>query len=269
LANRATNQKHRFFMLDTLLKWEGELSNGRVRGLLDIQKVQVSRLLSEYRDAYPNRVIWDPAKKRYLAQASRERFGGTADDYLYILAEKGDESVWIERLETNISSVRPEVLIALRRATEKGAAVRIDYTSMAQPEGQERDIFPHHIVQAGRRWHVRAWCCTRLEYRDFVLGRIRKITPADIEEKPSAKDVSWEARVDVRLVPHNNLSASQARVIRDELFEGSVARRIRTRGCLVPYVVQEVRASTSPDQIPPDYQIEVANLDEIRKYLFT
>lgn len=268
MANRANIQKRRFQLLDTLLKWEGELSNGRIRDLLGVQVVQVSRLLSEYRDAHPSRVMWEPSRKRYLRQSSRERYGGTVDDYLRLLDEEGAQAGWIERLDTNISSVTPSVLIAMRQAIEAGLPVRILYTSMTHPAGVERDIFPQHIVHAGRRWHVRAWCCTRQGYRDFVLGRIRKIGKSPILVKPEVSDEAWEATVDVRLVPHRELSAAQAKVIRDELFEGTMARRIRTRGCLVPYVVQDIRASAAPDQGPPDYQIEVSNLDEIGKYLF-
>lgn len=268
MANRTNTQKHRFQLLDTLLKWEGELSNGRIRGLLGVQVVQGSRLLAEYRDAHPARMVWEQSRRRYVRQPSRERYGGTADDYLRLLDEEKGAPGWIERLDTEMSSVTPAVLIAMRQAIGACSPVRILYASMTHPAGEERDIFPRHIVKAGRRWHVRAWCCTRQEYRDFVLGRIRKIGKAAVHAKPAVADVAWEATVDVRLVPHRELSAAQAKVIRDELFEGTMARRIRTRGCLVPYVIQDLRASVSADQRPPDYQIEVSNLDEIAKYQF-
>jgi hypothetical protein len=268
LANRSNIQKRRFQLLDTLLKWEGELSNGRIRDLLGLQIVQVSRLLSEYRDAHPGRMAWEPSRKRYLRQPSRDRYGGTVDDYLRLLDEEGNQSTWIERLDTSVSSVTPDVLIAMRQAIEAGHPIRILYASMTHPAGVERDIFPQHIVQAGRRWHIRAWCCTRQEYRDFVLGRIRRIGKPSVLAMPEVADDAWETEVDVRLVPHRKLSAAQAKVIQDELFEGTMARRFRTRGCLVPYVVQDLRASVSLDQVPPDYQVEVSNLDEIGKYLF-
>lgn len=268
LANRANIQKRRFQILDTLLKWEGELSNGRVRELLGIQIVSASRLLADYRETYSDRLSWDSSRKRYLLRATRERFGGSADDYLRLLVEEGGEPEWIERLDTSISFVQPRVFSRIHQAIESDSPVRIDYASMTHPEGQARDIFPFHIVEAGRRWHVRAWCCTRREYRDFVLGRIRSVKESPGATGPDVPDAAWERRVDVRLVPHSALSPAQAQVIRDELFDGTTARRIRTRACLVPYLVQEVRASVSSEQKPPDYQIEVANLEEIRSLLF-
>lgn len=268
MANRANIQKRRFQILDTLLRWEGELSNARVREFLDIQIVSASRLLAEYREVNPDRLTWDSSKKRYLLRPTRERFGGSADDYLRLLIEENGEPEWVERLETSISAVHPHVLSSIHHAIKNRAPVRIDYASMTHPEGQTRDIFPFHVVQAGRRWHVRAWCCMRGEYRDFVLGRIRSIKEAGNAAPPDTSDAAWDTRVDVRLVPHSALSPAQTRVIRDELFDGTTARRIHTRGCLVPYVIQEVRASVSADQMPPDYQIEVANLGEIRSFLF-
>lgn len=268
LANRATSHKRRFKMLDTLLKWEGELSNARVRDVFDIQTVRASRLLAAYRDAYPDRVRWDMTQKRYMRVPTRERYGDSADDYLDLLFEKENALGWIERLDTRISTVKADVMIALRRAIATAAAITINYASMAHPEGSVRTIFPRVIVQAGRRWHVRAWCSDKQEYRDFVLGRIRRIEALQPAEAPSVPDKAWDTIVDIRLRPHRLLTEAQARVVRDELFEGAVARRVRTRACLVAYVIQDVRASVSEKEMPPEFQIEVANLNAVRKYLF-
>lgn len=268
MANRATLQKRRLKILDTLLKWEGELSNARVRELIDIQTVQASRLLSEYRDAHQERLTWDVSTKRYRRVATREHYGGSADDYLHLLFDEEDVPEWLVRIDTQISTVRPEVLATLRKSIEGETPVRIVYVSMTHPKGTERIIFPRGIVEAGRRWHVRAWCCLRHDYRDFVLGRIRNLEPTETQERPAGIDEAWNVVVDVRLVPHRELDPAQAQVVRDELFEGTTARRIPTRGCLVPYVIQEVRAAITEDQRPPEYQIEVSNVDEIKKYLF-
>ncbi len=268
MANRATLHKQRSRILDILLWWEGELSNARVRKLFDIQTVRASRMLSEYRDAHPGRVRWDMARKHYVRVPTRERYGGSVNDYLALLFEEETPPTWIERLETHMSTVSPKTVVALRRAISTGSPVSIIYASMTRPEGVLRTIFPRAVVQAGRRWHVRAWCYERREYRDFVLGRIRKIGAAEVVERPTSRDAAWETLVNVRLVPHRLLSDAQAKVVRDELFDGTTARCIRVRGCLVPYVVQDMRASVSPEQRPPDYQIEVSNLGDIRKYLF-
>lgn len=42
----------------------------------------------------------------------------------------------------------------------------------AEGQSGERVIFPHALIHAGTRWHVRAWCTLRQGYRDFNLSRI-------------------------------------------------------------------------------------------------
>ena len=268
MAKRANQRDRRFRILDILLRWEGELSNGRLRDLLGIQVVRASRMLSEYRNEHPDRVLWDLPTKRYQRLATREKYGGSADDYLHLLFDEDVVPDWLVRLDTQISAVRPEVLAMLRKAIEGGTPVKIVYASMTHPKGTERVIYPHGIAQAGRRWHARAWCCLRREYRDFVLGRVSRIESVETQERPEGIDEDWETIVDVRLVPHRDLDHLQALVVRNELFDGTTARRISTRGSLVPYLIQEVRASVIDSQVPPEYQIEVSNLDQISQYLF-
>lgn len=268
MAKRVNQRDRRLRILDILLRWEGELSNGRLRDLLGIQVVRASRMLSEYRDTHPDRVLWDLPKKRYQRLATREKYGGTADDYLHLLFDEDVVPDWLVRLDTQISAVRSEVLALLRKAIEGGTSVKIVYASMTHPKGTERVIYPHGIALAGRRWHARAWCCLRQEYRDFVIGRILEISTAESENRPDHVDESWENFVDVRLVPHKDLTPDQTMVVKHELFEGTAARQISTRGCLVPYLIQEVRASVSESQKPPEYQIEVSNLDQLAQYLF-
>lgn len=124
------------------------------------------------------------------------------------------------------------------------------------------------LILAGRRWHVRAWCALRCDWRDFVLGRITRIDPTEQIEIPPVKDLAWETYVPVIIRPHSKLSKAQAKVVMAELLEGKSSKQIETRGALVGYLVQEIRASTISDQAPPDYQIEVVNVEEVSTWLF-
>jgi hypothetical protein len=57
--------------------------------------------------------------------------------------------------------------------------------------------------------------------------------------------------------------------LRTEYFAAAQARRISTRAALVPYLIQDLRAAIDRQkEHPPDFQIEVANLTEIRPWLF-
>ena len=114
MAKRVNQRDRRFRILDILLRWEGELSNVRLRDVFGIQVVRASRMLSEYRDTHPDRVLWDLPTKRYQRLATREKYGGTADDYLHLLFDEDVVPDWLVRLDTQISAVRSEVLALLR-----------------------------------------------------------------------------------------------------------------------------------------------------------
>ncbi|MXP72880.1 WYL domain-containing protein [Pseudomonas aeruginosa] len=62
---------------------------------------------------------------------------------------------------------------AVRRET----GLRIVYRSMSTPTGSERIVYPHSLIRAPRRWHMRVWCEEKKSFRDFTLGRIATTEP--------------------------------------------------------------------------------------------
>jgi len=125
-------------------------------------------------------------------------------------------------------------------------------------------------VRGSQRWHARAWCEQREEYRDFALGRINSISPVDTLSKRLPIDQVWATMIDVRVTAHTALPTDKEKVIRDEYFQGKVGRRFTVRAALLNYLLNDIRAATNPQQqAPPEYLLEVANLDEVRPYLFS
>jgi hypothetical protein len=267
MVNRANLQPQRFQIIDTLLKWEGEISNARLRQLMDIQTVQASRLIAEYRSAHPDRLLSDVAKKRYFRLPCRYEFGGTFDDYLGILKREDHLPAWVHRLDDQVSSINPDWIAAISKAVEAKSAIGINYLSMTQPSGTYRAIYPTALVQAGRRWHVRAWCCTRRDWRDFVLGRITRIDKTETLDRPQGVDEAWETSIKLLVQPHHLLTPAQAKVVKVEMLEGKAQRKIKTRAALAGYLIQELRASITTEQKPPQYQIEITNIGELNDVL--
>ena len=57
-----------------------------------------------------------------------------------------------------------------------------------------RPISPHSLVHAAHRYHVRAFCHHRKDFRDFVLGRIEDavvIKPSKIAEIEYKSSLDW------------------------------------------------------------------------------
>jgi hypothetical protein len=88
-------------------------------------------------------------------------------------------------------------------------------------------------------------------------------------EKQEYDDEAWMVNVRIRLVAHPDLTKDQEAVIRYEYFSNTSARVDTCRGALVNYYIQDVRAATDvTTQKPPEYQLAVSNIDEVKQWLF-
>lgn len=268
MANKTNLRDQRLRSLTTILLWEGELSNKRIRDLFGLQNVQASRLTAEFRAAYPDMIKDDESRRVMLINRDGAQ-KSHIEDYVRLLYEIEDKPEAIEDVRTDLAPIDPAVFAVIRHACLNHTGADIRYASMTHPEGTQRTIFPNTIVRAGRRWHTRAWCGLRNEYRDFAFGRIRQADISTAKPGNLDPDTQWETIIDVRLAAHRGLDDKQARVVRDEYFDGAIEKNIQSRICLTPYLLQDIRASVDPEkQAPPEYQIEVANIENIRKYLW-
>ena len=73
---------------------------------------------------------------------------------------------------------------------------------MSSPEPKWRWFSPHALGFDGFRWHARAWCHNRKEFRDFVLARILEIGETRPAEIDPADDAGWQREVTLKLAPH-------------------------------------------------------------------
>ena len=264
----------RFRLIEAIGKWEGGISNARLRDLTGLHTVQVSRLIASYLEANSEHFEHEPSAKRY-----RWKSGATStvslDEYLSIfvaLQRQGKEAAaFIHEVRVDLTEIPPPVYAILNEACASSKAVEIGYRSMTNPKGLKRVIEPHSLVHVGRRWHVRAWCRLRGRFSDFNLGRIRSASLLDEPaQHTSVDDDGWSRLVSIRIAPHRLLTSDQAEVVKAELFGGAAKWVVQARSCLVAYVIQELRAATDPGvQRPPDYQIEVANASDLKPAMFS
>ena len=264
-----------------LLTWEGEVGRARVMELFELSPVRASEWIKELRDLCPDWMAWDSFGRRYLATDALFRAIARQEDsraeetfasYLALtripsLHAKGEQGMHVFP-DFNVPSAR--VFATLWRSIRESSAAVLTYRSMKHPEPHQRTIEPHNLVRAGRRWHVRGYCRQNQDFRDFALGRIVTTSPTSDPATHGVQDDSaWSTHVEVMLVPHPQLTPMQEEVVRFENFGGTSARRQTCRAALVAYLIQDLRAATDPKrQRPPDYQIAVANIEELRTWLF-
>lgn len=279
------DQAYRVSLLTTVLLWEGRLNNSRLRELFDLGGTRSSQWIRELRELHPQWVRWDSVTRSYLAtdalykQAAKPPLNrGQASGLAQYLALVGITHVTSEQCQhpglwsafPDFSAPDPALFARIAESIRTGRSLEIVYSSMATPEPRRRTISAHTLVRAGRRWHVRGFCATRQDFRDFALGRIRD---AVISDQPRQGEVTdddaWNATVPVRVVAHPGLSIAQQELVRFENFSGKAARVHSCRGALVGYFIQDIRAATRPEvEVPPDFQLAVENLAEVRPWLF-
>ncbi len=275
-------EKNRYKVMRRMALWEGRLSRGRLMDVLGLSGIRVSQLLREVREETPDWFEWDSKSKSYFVtptaykKAQSEFKTGASDLSLAAYLAEADIHADLTPGASPVtvaawgfSLVNPSTFSRIRLAVEQGTRLKLQYRSMRTPEPHPRTVEPHSLVQAGRRWHMRGYCLETGDFRDFVLGRIAKLTLLDQKaEFTIADDTEWTAVVKVRIQAHPKLTAGQQDLVRSEYFDGTAARVLSCRGAMLPYLVQELRMALDvTKELPPEYQLAVENVEEVRQWL--
>lgn len=278
MVNKFDLERTRQLML--LLNWEGQLSNARLRELFDLKVTRASEWIREFRELYPRWTMLNSVTKTYEAtfqfyNESPKDEQTSISQYLALVGLpstiKNENKKPIVSAFSEISSPNPKFFSMLSMAAKLGKVVEINYSSMGEPKAHTRIISPHSIVQAGPRWHVRAYSELNKQFRDYTLGRISDVKLLDQPSKFSIQDdKDWLTEVNVRLIAHPDLTHEQQSVVRLEYFAKTMARVTVCRGPLVNYFINNVGAAVDVEkQRPPEYFLAVENFKEISKWLFS
>lgn len=280
-------QRPSLTLLESILLWEGRLNNARLRELFEIKGVRASVMIREFREHHPDWTAWNSVTKSFHATEEAYRAGPTigGEGKIGVAASHGQYLALVGLPHTSLDPTprrgawaafpdiyvpAPRIYSILSEAIRVRRSVQITYMSMGEPMPTQRVISPHSLIQAGRRWHTRAFSAERKQFRDYALGRMVSAKLLDAaSETREEDDEAWMAKVQVRLIAHPALTEDQEAVIRFEYFNNTAARVDTCRGALVHYYIQDVRAATDiTTQKPPEYQLAVSNIDEIRPWLF-
>ncbi|MBX9906098.1 MAG: WYL domain-containing protein [Burkholderiales bacterium] len=271
MPNTENSRDMRFRAIETLLLWEGEVDNSRLRSLLGVQNVQASRILAEYAAHNAHQIYRPSPRAPYQASATiKPSFSsGTIEEYLALVQKTEDLDQIIEDARIDLTAPMPSIFSAVLQACRRSCGLNIQYRSMTTPQGRNRLIYPHTIVRAGRRWHARAWCTERKDFRDFVIGRMQTASIDTIKsERTKGEDAAWNKKLPLILAAHPDLDADRTSIINDEYFSSTTSRQLLVRSCLLLYVVQDLKAATNPaTECPPEFQLVVANAKDLQLYL--
>ena len=239
-------EKRAFKFLELTVLWEGRFNKSDWIEQLAIGKTTATNLIATYKTLCLDNLNYDASAKAYLPS---EHFiplfsSGLLDDYL---AQASAELNSIERLNSSHATPNPKHVRPIIQAIQKQQRLDIRYASIKNPEGDDRIISPHSLVNNGQRWHVRAWCEKSIDYRDFVLSRIREVYGEnDFATQTLEQDQQWNTWIQFSIEPDPRLpQSSQALIALDYGMQlttnNKYQRHYKVRAALVMYWMQSLR----------------------------
>lgn len=269
----------RYRLIETVALWEGRLTTNHICHSFGIGRQQASKDINTYlRELAPGNLLYDRHLKGYVPAPKFRPVvtRGEVGEYLDLLARQQNLSHTFESLDLGLPDshvvagpgrvIPPETMRAVVTATRNGRQLRASYTSLSRPEPVETILEPHTLVCTGDSWHLRAWCDSNREFRDFALSRLRTV-PEALRQRArhtSQHDEDWVREVNLVITPDHRLTEAQQDIIARDYGMHGGRLTIRTRAALTPYVLS--RMGITFDNEHPDplvQQLELANPDEL------
>lgn len=278
-ASVTWSQERRLEFIDYRLQWEGQLNRSDLIELFGISVPQASLDVARYMELAPENMRYDRSARVYLAHEHFKPVFNTGDpgrylnDLLELASGLGSKessfigwmpSVAVAPIPTRVIPVG--TLVCLLRAIRTGQTLIADYQSMSRPTPSRRVLAPHAIAFDGFRWHARAYCFARKDFRDFVLARMLSVELGGPSSIDASLDAPWANNVRLVLVPHPQLSESRRRVV--ELDYGMVDGEavVECRQALLFYMLKHL-GFNQPQESSLTKQVALKNEAELRALL--
>ncbi|MET4001223.1 WYL domain-containing protein [Marinobacterium sp. MBR-109] len=278
------DQALRFRLIEIIALWEGRLTTNHLCSAFQIGRQQASRDINRYQALFEKPPLeLDRSLKGYKPSATfTPCFSqGTANEYLSLLHRQREmvetfdffEMGHAESEVVNVPDrhISPTIVRALTQAAREQRRVDIDYISLSTPHLRGRILVPHTLVNDGQRWHVRAYCEERSEYRDFVLSRFRN-TPSMMDRSAHGRDgdVGWNTEIEIVSIPNPYLSTEQQLVVAADYGMEAGMMSFTSRQALVKYVVRRLNLCLDDDKLqlsPREHQLTVKQPGILKEYM--
>ena len=231
----------------------GELGRNHVAARFGMGPAGATRDIALYRQIAPRNLDFDTVTKTYRPSSEfAPLFIHHPNSALAFLAggEVTSNSPLI-RCESPapLDVIRTSVLAAITRATNRGRPIQIEYCSVSSGFGS-REIVPFALVDAGLRWHCRAFDRKSKGFRDFVLSRVSRVDESiDIsvaDHESVDQDLQWTRQIELRLIPHPFHPRPEA--IGMEFGTDKGGLQTRARAATVGYLLRLWNVDCSPDR---------------------
>jgi hypothetical protein len=268
----------RFEFIEWKAYWDGRLNRGDLEREFAISTPQASVDLRNYQEAAPGNIEYDSSEKAYVATGNFHPQFLALSPQRYLRQLHGIKTRALDATDTWFDAIPPVDVVpniarepeaytlrAVLKAIRMQGSIEVFYRSLTNT--RNRVICPHALGHDGYRWHVRAWCTERQEYRDYVLGRILSVFDPQVCESDPPEDVEWNTFTKLILVAHPELDANQrAAVERDfRMDEGHLSVTLRV--ALAFYFVRRYNLDLRNNEIAPNRaQLFIKNYEEFEAH---
>ncbi|MDO6748451.1 helix-turn-helix transcriptional regulator [Gilvimarinus sp. 1_MG-2023] len=266
-------QKARLHIFELVVYWEGAANSSLLVKHFGLSRQQASQDIKRYTALMPGNLNYCNSRKCHQPSSNFKPLfiTGEAEQYLAWLSQPLPlQTLPIHSLSLPSRGLEPALMRAIAQAIRHHQRLEVDYVSLTNPNRRGRVIAPHSLVQTGLRWHLRAWCEHKKQFRDFVLSRFRgDVTLSGPATHSAGQDTAWNTEVELIFEPDLRLTLDKRSVIEHDYQMHNGQLRIKTRACLVQYLLQEMRVNTKVlDAVPEAQQIILVNLNDIKQWLF-
>ncbi|WP_448166819.1 helix-turn-helix transcriptional regulator [Burkholderia ambifaria] len=249
----------RLMHIERCLFWRGELQRADLIDEFGINPIQAAKDFRLYMERYPHNMEYNKSRRRYLPlpgftpkliePTTLDEFAGVPSPLVPVV-----------KWPLPIRRASPQVLQAIVSAVREKRKIEVQYQSMSGEKPTWRWLSPHAFASDGERWHVRAFCHTRNEFRDFVLGRILAIRHTKTSEIDSTSDQDWNTIIEVLVTPNPKLEVEKRQAIAAEydLPPENMEATLSLRQPMLFYVSAKFDPAINDD--PVAHQLFVAQL---------
>lgn len=249
----------RLMHVERCLFWRGELQRADLIETFGINPVQAAKDFRAYMERYPGNMEYSKSRRRYLPLPGfmpRLIEPTTLDEFANVPSPLVPVAKWPlpKRRAT------PQVLQAMVAAVRERQKIEVHYQSMTGEKPAWRWLSPHAFASDGERWHVRAFCHTRGQFRDFVLGRILSTRHVKASDVDPLSDRDWNTFIEVLVTPNPSLEEEKRQAIAAEydLPPKSMETTLNLRQSMLFYVKAKFDPEVNDD--PAAHQLFVTQL---------
>jgi len=265
----------RLQFIEFRLLWDGQVNRSDLINAFGISVPQATLDFREYMQRAPENMDYDKRRKFYFPTHKFNPIfiSTSAEVYLSqlttlsISSEAQSHQGFIgsppsfDILPSADRRVDTDAFKLLLNAVRKKLSLEVNYQSLSTATPSLRRISPHSFASDGFRWHIRAYCHLKGEFRDFVLGRIMNIRDELLSEINPNDDLEWSELVNVSIAPNPLLSKDQQKIIELDYEMNDGVSVISMRKALLFYLKKRLGIDDRFSSTPAAQQVVITKIE--------